>query len=688
MNPFKFLPALLACQLAAGLAAADTANPPRKIKIILIGDSTMTDNAGWGLGFKQFLDPARTELVNASRGGRSSMSYMKEGSWTNALALKGDYYLIQFGHNNEPGKPGRSTDMATFVSDMKKYVDDTRAIGAKPVLVTPLVRRQWDKGDANRINSSLAPYAGEVRKIAAEKNVPLVELHDRSKELCESLGKEKCLEFSPTKTENGTTRSDGTHLTGAGHVMFARLVVAELRKVVPALAPVLLAEPINPNPEAADHPAKPTTPPSGNAISADPQPVSSNPATMTAPAARSPITTGKIFDVKKFGATGDGKTYDTEAIQKALDTCAKAGGGTVEFPAGTYWSKPINLKGDRLTVQLDEGAKLQASDDFADFSDTKKHGAASAFVNANGLKNLTITGKGIIDGSGAKWWAEMRAAQKAGQPEPRRRPRLVVLQNCMNLHIQGITIQNSPSFHLVPSDCENVAIENVTIKAPADSPNTDATDPSACRHIRYRHCTFDVGDDNIAIKSGHIVAAHPNRAVEDMLVEDCTFLAGHGMSIGSETTGGVKNLTVHNCTFDGTTSGIRIKSDRSRGGEVEGCLYENLTMKNVKIPVNITCYYPKIPKTDSTQPMTASTPRYHNLRIVNLTAESPQSAGFVVGLPESRVTDLTFENVRITAPKGLTVRNTRAVVFKNSSIKTKEGGALILETGAEVSGLR
>src|SRR5437868_11620212 len=107
-----------------------------KIKIILIGDSTTADRTGWGLGFKQFIDTNRAESINLAMGGRSSMSFIKEGRWTNALALKGDYYLIQFGHNNEPGKPGRSTDMPTFVADMTKYVDDALAIGAKPVLVT------------------------------------------------------------------------------------------------------------------------------------------------------------------------------------------------------------------------------------------------------------------------------------------------------------------------------------------------------------------------------------------------------------------------------------------------------------------------------------------------------------------------------------------------------------------------
>lgn len=251
-----FATLLLVSVCLAGSARAQSARTANghKTKIILIGDSTMTDSAGWGLGFKQFLDPNKAELINMSHGGRSSMSYMKEGWWTNALALKADYYLIQFGHNNEPGKPGRSTDMPTFVANMKRYVDDAQAIGAKPILVTPLSRRQWEKGSTNKIDSSLAPYAEEVRKIAAVKHVPLVELHDLSKALCESLGNQRCWElFSPTKVStNGIPTYDNTHLRGPGHVMFARLVVDELRKKVPALAPVLLAAPLNPDPQSAD----------------------------------------------------------------------------------------------------------------------------------------------------------------------------------------------------------------------------------------------------------------------------------------------------------------------------------------------------------------------------------------------------------------------------------------------------
>ncbi len=223
------------------------------IKIILVGDSTVTDKAGWGLGFKQFLND-KAVCINTAQGGRSSKSFRDEGRWTNALALRGDYYLIQFGHNNEPGKPGRSTDMPTFGSNMVSYVEEARAIGATPVLVTPLTRRQWDKEHPGKIRSSLAPYAEEVRKIAAQKQVPLVDLHARSIELCESLGPEKCLEFSPPKAINGTNAGtfDGTHLNPKGHVLFARLVVEELRRAVPELSAALREEPINSNAAAKE----------------------------------------------------------------------------------------------------------------------------------------------------------------------------------------------------------------------------------------------------------------------------------------------------------------------------------------------------------------------------------------------------------------------------------------------------
>ncbi len=237
-----FTATVLLASGSALIAQTNTSAPAKKLRIVLVGDSTMNDQGGWGWGFKQFLTPD-AECINTAMNGRSTMSFMTEGRWTNALALHGDYYFIQFGHNNQPGHPGRETDMPTFISQMKQYVDDAKVIGAQPILVTPLCRRSWDKDAPEKIRSSLAVYAVEVRKIAAEKNVPLIELHDRSKEFYEQVGQAETEKWSPVKTAGGTNSVDTTHLAGNGRVLMARLVVDELRKAVPALAPHLLAEP-------------------------------------------------------------------------------------------------------------------------------------------------------------------------------------------------------------------------------------------------------------------------------------------------------------------------------------------------------------------------------------------------------------------------------------------------------------
>ncbi|MDB6115837.1 MAG: Pectinesterase, partial [Lacunisphaera sp.] len=157
-------------------------------RIVLVGDSTVNDRTGWGTGFKQFLEGA--ECINTALGGRSSKSFRDEGHWEPALALKGDYYLIQFGHNDEPGKgPERETDPATtFTRNMARYVDEVRAIGGKPILVTSLVRRNFDPAHPGKIRPGLVPYVEAVKKLAADRHVPLIDLHARSIEYCERIG--------------------------------------------------------------------------------------------------------------------------------------------------------------------------------------------------------------------------------------------------------------------------------------------------------------------------------------------------------------------------------------------------------------------------------------------------------------------------------------------------------------------
>jgi polygalacturonase len=324
---------------------------------------------------------------------------------------------------------------------------------------------------------------------------------------------------------------------------------------------------------------------------------------------------------------------------------------------------------------------LQATDDPADYRGAG--GGMLSLITGRGLTNIAITGQGTIDGAGERWWEPVKAAKRAGQPEPGSRPRLISLTRCAHVRVEGVTLANSPSFHLVPSDCEDVDIVGVTIRAPADSPNTDAIDPAASRHVRISRCVLDVGDDNVAIKSGHADPAHPGAACVDIRVSDCTMLHGHGMSIGSETVGGVSNVVVERCTFQDTVNGLRIKSSRERGGLVQDITYRDITMTNVRLPILITAYYPNIPTNDPAQAVTATTPIYRGIRISNLTATSPESAGFIVGLPECSVSNTVLENVTLRAPLGLTIRNAKNVELKNAKIEVQRGAPLI-EENAEV----
>lgn len=404
----------------------------------------------------------------------------------------------------------------------------------------------------------------------------------------------------------------------------------------------------------------------------------------------------KDFNVRDLGATGDGKTLDTAVIQKALDDCGKAGGGTVRFPAGTYYSKPLTVR-TKTTIQLDDGATLLASTNHADWMKVpgdwlKASGGGDfiPFIGGKDLDDVAFTGKGTIDGNGAVWWEEAEKARqkKSGYTLPR--PNLVVLNRGKNIRMTGIRLINSPKFHFVPTDCDGVVIDGVTVLAPEGAANTDAIDPSNSRNVKITRCLIDVGDDNVAIKSGKKVAGR-EFACENIEITDCTFKHGHGVSIGSETVGGIRNVVVKNCTFEDTDNGLRIKSRRGRGGRVEGFTCTDITMKNVHPAISIAPYYQesthaKFPKDDVAQPMTDTTPVFRNITIKNLTATSTRDAGLIVGLPESLVENVVLENVTIQAKEGLTIANAKGVTLKNVKIVPDKGEPFLLHN-AQVEGL-
>jgi lysophospholipase L1-like esterase len=218
------------------LPPSHAADPPAKVRIVLVGDSTVTDKGGWGAAFARLLG-SQAECVNLARSGSSTKSCLKQGDWKKALAQKPDYVLIQFGHNDMPGKgPERETDpMTTYPENLTRFVDEARAAGAVPILVTPMVRRNFTK--EGTIRRELEPYAQAMTKVAREKKVLLVDLHARSAALLEKLGPEKAAELDP-KSED-PNKKDHTHLSPKGAEIIAPLVAEELKKVEPKLAKLL-----------------------------------------------------------------------------------------------------------------------------------------------------------------------------------------------------------------------------------------------------------------------------------------------------------------------------------------------------------------------------------------------------------------------------------------------------------------
>ena len=322
-------------------------------------------------------------------------------------------------------------------------------------------------------------------------------------------------------------------------------------------------------------------------------------------------------------------------------------------------------------------------------------------------ENVTVEGRGTIDGRGYNWWPD-RANQH--------RPRMFQPILCDNVRLAGITIKNSPMWTVHPVCCKNVTIDGITIRNPWDSPNTDGINPESCSGVHISNCTVDVGDDCLTLKSGTeddlLQKQYP---CENIVVTNCTMLNGHGgVVIGSEMSGGVKNVTISNCVFNGTDRGIRIKTRRKRGGCVEDILINNIMMTNVFAPITVNGYY-QCGGTDPDDmslfsleklPVSDDTPVMKNIIISNVRAtKATASAGFIYGIPESPVEGLRISNysvemveseteikdkpimawhIKKTAGTGLYCCFCKDVVFDNVSIKVLNGPAVKVEESEDI----
>ena len=400
------------------------------------------------------------------------------------------------------------------------------------------------------------------------------------------------------------------------------------------------------------------------------------------------LAAGKVCDVKKYGAKGDGTSKDTVAVQKAIDDCtASKGGGTVEVPAGTFVIAPILLKSN-MTLHLQKDAILLGSPDIPDYpmGTFARHPTKQPLVSSLNAENISITGEGTIDGNGKVWWDYVKGTKDGGvlgNDHPR--PMGVVFDHSKHIKMEGVTVQNAGFWQIVPYYADDVVFRNIRILAPK-SPNTDAIDPFSSSNIVIDHVFSSVGDDNVAIKSGEINSPGPDAPSKNITITDCTFENGHGLSIGSEIAGGVQNVHAERIHFKGTDQGIRIKSARDRGNDVSNISFKDITMQEVKTAILITEYYPhpapegEVPAV----PVGRLTPKFHDITIENVTATGSGSAGTIVGLPESPVLGLTMKNVHLAGKTGMAIAYA-TVTMDDVTVKPDTGEAIKIAPTAKVT---
>ncbi len=431
--------------------------------------------------------------------------------------------------------------------------------------------------------------------------------------------------------------------------------------------------------------------------------------------------------VKDFGAVGDGVTDDTSAIQNAIHCCPK--GGRLVVPAGTYFIRPIVLK-SHMTLELKEGATLLGDTveehypllpgsvwdpvtgeelHFTSWEGDPFPGRQS-FVSAHYCEDIQIVGKGVIDGNAVSgnWWVDVKKRKIA-------RPKLVFLNQCQDVTFHGITGRNSACWNFHPFFSKNIYFYNTAVEAPKDSPNTDGTDPESCDNVQYIGMRFSVGDDAIAIKAGKVYMGMKYQTpATNHIVRNCLMEYAHGaMTLGSEMSGGVKDLTVSQCYFKHTDRGLRIKTRRGRGkyAIIDGVEFSNIYMENVMTPIVMNMYYfcdpdghEKIVWDKAPHPVDDGTPYLGKFIFRDMQcADCEWAAGWFYGLTEQPIGSVTIENVNFTIKEnastgqpammdhvplqsklGLYFNSVRKVHLKNVTVTGQAGERIICENVDEV----
>ena len=421
------------------------------------------------------------------------------------------------------------------------------------------------------------------------------------------------------------------------------------------------------------------------------------------PVIQEPVFPERTIDIRDYGAVGDGKTVNTRTIARAIAACADAGGGKVLIPKGTWFTGPIHFKSN-INLHLAEGAKVCFSnnpDDYLPVVFTRLEGIEcynySPLIYAKDCINIAITGKGTFNGQGEPWWLwkkkqgkaiqELYDSQFNGIPVSKRiygtktaalRPPMIQLLNCNNVLLKDYTSKNSPFWtnHIVY--CDHVIVRNIRLLNPEHAPNTDGLNLDSSRNVHVQGLYADVGDDAVCIKSGmNEDGWRVARPSENIVIENCQVKKGHGgIVFGSDTSGGVKNIFVRNCVYDGTLMGIRMKSMRGRGGGVEKVWIQDIKMSNIGWhAIILNMFY----NASSATSRSSTPPQFRDIHIKNITCQGARDAITLKGLPEKLISAIFFENITISANNGLVASDAHDIKLVNVNITPQKGPVMSLQ---------
>ena len=447
--------------------------------------------------------------------------------------------------------------------------------------------------------------------------------------------------------------------------------------------------------------------------------------------------------ITKFGAIADGKTLNTKSINAAIDAVNKKGGGVVVVPAGLWLTGPLVLKSN-VNLHLKKGALLQFTKDKNEYQLVEGNWEGlpqmrnQSPVSATNATNIAITGQGVIDGGGEVWrqirkdkltesqwkkftgsggvvsedgkswypsqqWLKATKMKNPGEISPDKtpefyqdikdflRPNLIVITKCKKVLLEGVTFQNSAAWCLHPLMSEDLTVRNVTVLNPWFAQNGDGIDVESCKNVLIENSVFDVGDDGLCMKSGRDEAGRKRgMPTENVIIRDCKVYHAHGgFVIGSEMSGGARNMWISNCTFIGTDIGLRFKTTRGRGGIVENIYINDITMIDIPgeailfdmyymsvDPVALAGEKRELPKVE-TLPVTDATPQFKNFVVKNVVCNGAAKGIFIRGIPEMHVKDVVLENMVLQAERGIDCQEASGITFKNITILSNQTNPVV-----------